>query len=749
MPPAPFWKRLRETRLVQVLVVYLAGAWVAIQAMALFADAFQWPLWVMRGTIVLLAAALVATLVVVGAQTRGRAEEGAPPARSRPLLAGALALSLAVVGAALWFVVHDRGRSLPPTVAEASAAPGIAILPFTVNDPELGPWREGMVDALSMNLDGAAGLRAIDGRTVLARWRERVGEGATADLPTALGVAEASGGRYALVGSVVSSGTNMRVLADLYDLREDARFGREQVEGSPDSIFALVDRLSIAVLRRIVARQEGALVPRVDLASITTTSLPALKAFLEGEALARRSAFEDAIPAYDRALEADSAFALAAYRLAEAYGWMEGLDAQRVDSLVRRASRFANRLPERDRDELATVLAYTRPDPDATERARALARKYPDDPHAWYLLGEVYFHLPYQSLVSREETADPFRRATSLDPTYTPAYIHLLDLAMSRADSAGMAEVLTRYHALAAGTRYGLRYTLLSRLMFGPPAARQDAIATLDTLPAADAAAVLHYLHHPRFLALQESLLRAHLERPDVAATAREELLGVLIQRGKLGEATTLLTDPELSLDARTGGAFLLMAVGAPLPDGLYERVFADGMEAMDSRLFGVALLAVERRRWAEYAAAEERAARMLEQVEARGDSLTARQVEDGIRVVRARRALVRGRNEEALPLLEAAYRRSGFLTLPLWIARLHADAGHAAEAERYLETYGADPWIAAELARFYEERGEPEKALEAYGWITLAWDGADAELQPKVAEARRAIARLKGLQRG
>src|SRR5688572_19836577 len=385
MPSPTAWSRLRQTRLVQALVVYLAAAWVAAQAVSLFSDAFAWPDWVTRGTIVVLAAGLVATLVLVGARSRAEARaaaaEGEAPPRSRPLLAGAVAISLVIVGAALWFVVRDRGRSTGPDEALANVAPGIAILPFDVNDPELERWREGLVDLLARNLDGAGGLRAIDSRTVRARWRERVEENESPDLTTSLEIARASGGRYALVGSVVSSGTNMRVLADVYDLANERSLGQEQVEGAPDSIFGLVDRLSIAVLGRILEKEAGE-VPAVHLASITTTSIPALKAFLDAEALSRRSDFEAAIPAYERAVAADTTFALAGYRLAQAIGWTEGLDSQRSHAAIERAGRFAARLPDRERESLETALAFFDRKPDATTRAQALTGKYPDDPSA-------------------------------------------------------------------------------------------------------------------------------------------------------------------------------------------------------------------------------------------------------------------------------------------------------------------------------------------------------------------------------
>ena len=87
----------------------------------------------------------------------------------------------------------------------------------------------------------------------------------------------------------------MRQDADVYDLSSGASLGQTQVQGAPDSVYSLVDRLSIGVLETVLADKPVAL-PQVDLARVTTTSLPALKAYLEAEALYRRSDFDAAIP---------------------------------------------------------------------------------------------------------------------------------------------------------------------------------------------------------------------------------------------------------------------------------------------------------------------------------------------------------------------------------------------------------------------------------------------------------------------
>jgi len=750
MPSPTPWSRLRETRLVQALAVYLAAGWAVIQAVSLVSSAFDWPRWVMRGSIALMAAGLVVTLVLVWAHSRGRVAEGEAPPRSRPLLAGAVAVSLLIVGAALWFVVRDRGHSLGPDAALASAAPGIAILPFSVNDAELARWREGMVDLLATNLDGAGGLRSIDSRTVLARWRERVGERGTPDLATSLEVAQLAGGRYALVGSVVSSGSNMRVLADVYDVQEGNRLGHEMVEGSPDSIFSLVDRLSIAVLGRILSELNSQL-PTVDLASITTTSVPALKAFLDAEALARRSDFERAIPAYESALAADSTFALADYRYAFALGWVEGLDSERSLQSLNRASRHADRLPERDRESLETALAYYGGEPDATQRARALAQKYPDDAGAWFLLGDILFHLPYQSLAAREDIETPFRRAIALDATYTPAYIHLLDLAFQWADSARLAELLPRYDDLASGSAYDVRYGIAYRLAFGSPQERASTITALDTLAVRDLGRMAGLLGHPRFLLVHRDMMRRAAERGASAQFATGMVWSAIL-RGRIREALTALESPDVDLGTRIQILAFFLENRVPIADETIERLVAPpegSSPGPGPAVFFAAMRAMEAGRFDEVRAIETQLEGAARAVRAAGDSAQAEGIEIGLRGLRGRAAMARGEPDEARAILEALFRETGFPPASQWLARLELEAGNEEAAARYMMTWGPNAWAGRALAPLYEEIGERDKAIEAHGWVVLAWSDADPELQPDVARSRQAIARLRGLQRG
>ena len=100
----------------------------------------------------------------------------APGPRRGPrpaLIAGAAAALLlgGLVAMALWW----RGGG--PVAPEAET---IAVLPFRVSGAGVAAVGEGMVDLLSRDLDAVGGVRTVDPRTVLSRWRQ-VGGGADLD----------------------------------------------------------------------------------------------------------------------------------------------------------------------------------------------------------------------------------------------------------------------------------------------------------------------------------------------------------------------------------------------------------------------------------------------------------------------------------------------------------------------------------------------------------------------------------------
>ena len=670
----------------------------------------------------------------------------------------------AVVPAVLAAVFLMRGEAEVATpVVEEAVAPGIAVLPFEVRGEDLAMWREGMVDLLSISLDGAADLRAIDSRTMLARWRE-AGQGAgPLDLASALEVARGAGARYAVIGSVVSSGSGMRLGARIYSLQDGSSLATLQVEGAPDSLFNLVDRLSIDVLAAIWQGKER---PRadVDLTRITTTSLPALKAYLEGESLLRRGDFAGSVAAYERAVAADSTFAFALYHLGMAYGWVG--DGANLRRSYRRALRHAGRLPEREALLLRATLAYhssVLDVPSVVELFRDVTRKYPDDVDAWYYLGDAYSHGGEQLLSSLDESEKALRTAVELDPGFAPAYIHLLNNAfVHRPDSARAARLIDAYHRLAPNSSDDHESRIAFGLVFGDSIRRKQAYAALDTLqPGIRIWLADGYLDHPRFWAMRGVVLAYRPGPADPLGGVMTWLLfDTDLLRGRLHTALAWLEDPLIDPRFRAAGLYRVHAAGLPVPRLALDRALTQPATETLSAPYPFTLAwfyagahAADQGHPEGHAAAVDRLRAGADRFLAEGDSAHARFSRGVALALEGRGLQLRGDSERALERLMEGQRLATWNdsisrdaineTIRWWLGELLLEMNRPAEAAVYYESFWHDPFAAWRLGPIYERVGDPVKALEAYTLVADAWQDADPELQGPAHEARAAVVRL------
>jgi tetratricopeptide (TPR) repeat protein len=761
----------------QVLGIYIVGGWIALQIVDTLAGALKLPDWAAPIALVLLIIGLpivLATAFVqegMGSRATGEVEttSGGTPIPSdvpqhrlftwrNAILGGVVAFALLIGFAGGYVLIRDRSPDLAPDpLIAGEAAPGIAVLPFEVRGAGADVWREGMVDLLAKNLDGAAGLRAIDSRTVLARWREGAPGDTTPDAVTALEVARRTGARYAVLGSVVVAGDRLRAVADVYDLETGSRLGEAQVEGAADPFFAVADQFSAEVMRQIVG--ESREIPELDLARATTASLPALKAYLEGEALFRSGRFEDAVRAYRRAVDADSSFALAWLRLNLAYGWLSQFDL--AEEAAVHAARLADQLPERD----ALLAQGANPDGrlETLEGLRAATRKYPDDPLAWHLLGEFVYHQGNAFLADPKEGQRAFDRAIELDPSFAAAYIHAINGAMATGpDSARAVDLLNAYEGLGAGgTRNFRELRLAQNLAFGDDATRARTLASLDTLsgtPMFQAAAM--NLSHPRFLELQTAVLEAALgsSMPVDIRLSPWYLVHHRFRHGQVEAGLAALENPRVDGWRRALFAYRAHVSGLPVSAERLDRALAEA-SADDADIASAIELArgawaLERDRRDDYDRARIALETIAREVRTAGDTVMARRVGGHARGLEGFVAWRAGQPEEAERLLEEARLQVAPVnaTIRWWLAQLALENGQPERAaDLFLSlSHGTEPGFGEggmavlQLARLQEQLGRLDEARANYEWFVLAYRYADPELQPLVEDATARLMRLR-----
>ena len=316
----------------------------------------------------------------------------------------------------------------------------VVVFPFRVSpaDSGLGFLREGMVDLFATRLSGEGSARAVDPRTSIAAWRSaggRVDRGLRRS--TALRTAGRLGAGRLLTGEVGrSAGGQLVVTCSLSSAGKWLPSARASVQGPLDSLPELVDQLAA----RLLVLQAGA--PYQRLAVATTARLPALQSYLEGWQAYRRGRYPGAMSQFQRAVDLDPGFALAGMGLASAATWTHAADVHARGLSL--AWLHREHLSGRDR---ALLTAYAGPRyPAKSSWAEVLAAwelataVAPDQPEAWYELGDLLFHVGRQFAVPRADrrAAEAFRRSLELDSSYAGPLGHLVDLSALAGDTAGL-----------------------------------------------------------------------------------------------------------------------------------------------------------------------------------------------------------------------------------------------------------------------------------------------------------------------
>jgi tetratricopeptide (TPR) repeat protein len=324
----------------------------------------------------------------------------------------------------------------------------VAIFPFRMEgvDPSTNYLREGMIDLLAAKLTGEPAPRATDAGTLLKTLKNVSGGDSIAPpRHTAIDVARRLGAGRLVLGEVGGNSARLVLNARIVATGGGEILAHASMIGPADSLSQLVDGLVAQLLARGAGEGER-------LGTLTSTSLPALRAYLNGQALYRRGQFREASADFINALEADSTFALAALRLASAASWLG--DPQLVQRGNATAWRNRHRLTALDRVMLEAVVGPRYPFSSSYSELLAARRRYvslaPQRPDAWFEIGDAHFHFGYALGIDdpHGRAAEAFERAIAIDSGYLPAVEHLMFIAAGSGDTALIARLLPTVRAL-------------------------------------------------------------------------------------------------------------------------------------------------------------------------------------------------------------------------------------------------------------------------------------------------------------
>jgi serine/threonine-protein kinase len=411
-------QRLKERKLVQWAIAYLAGAWVLVEASTLIVDQFHWPEVIAQAVTVLAFIGFCVVLVLAWYHgEKGRQRVSGPEL----LMVAAL---LVIAGGVLSMLRPEQQPPLPTQSATTPVAEddraSIAVLPFDdfSPDPANAYFADGMQDEITSRLSLIQGL-GVKGRTSVERYRKD---------PTPVStIAQELNVDFLLEGSARVAGDQVRIVAQLIDTEADEHVWSETY----DRKFSIADLFEVqGDIAQQVAQTVGTVLTPVDearIASRPTENLQAYVSYLRG--MESWSEFteegaQQAIDHFNRAIDLDSAFAEAYAGLANTYtqlGLGFGRGAAVPHEVMPLAREAAHRAIKFDAGSagghmaLGTIhLTY---DFDYPEAERFLTRAVeldPDGTVSYNLLAHVY------AITGRHVRAvETARRGLELDP-YEP-----------------------------------------------------------------------------------------------------------------------------------------------------------------------------------------------------------------------------------------------------------------------------------------------------------------------------------------
>jgi len=305
--------------------------------------------------------------------------------------------------------IAQANNEAEPTISKRS----IAVLPFAnrsrQEDDEF--FVEGMHDDLLTNLARISALKVIS-RTSVLRYKDT--ELPIPEIAAALGVATI------MEGAVQRSGDTVRINVQLIDAQTDEHLWAEiyDRELTAENLFAIQSEISQAIADALQATLTPDEKGRINTAP--TNNLQAHDAFLRGRQLmaTRKSdSLEQAIEAFQKAVELDPQFALAWVGLADSYNLLVSygtLSQEESTPLQEDAVSHALAIDDKLGEAYASQASIFYQQPEKAEAAYLKAIELsPNYAQAWMWYSGFLSDFPLRI----QEAVDAARKAAELDPT--------------------------------------------------------------------------------------------------------------------------------------------------------------------------------------------------------------------------------------------------------------------------------------------------------------------------------------------
>jgi tetratricopeptide (TPR) repeat protein len=346
-------------------------------------------------------------------------------------LGRALAVAVTVVVVIAAYLLWPR-RPQPIAVSD------LAVLPVQVIGGETrGIDGDNLAHLVRINLE-RMGVTVVSQRRTWPWWDSVQSRGLTVGPGT--DAATRLRASYAAVATLSFSDSRLRAELDVYDHRGEPLPGQQEIRLADADQVEVSDSITLRLAQIALGNELPAEVPRL------TRDRQALTQFLRGEKAFERGESGLAVKHYRAAVERDSTFILAWWRMANAWRWVGETGPYPAD-FQRLFDQYGSELPPADSMLMEAQLAPA--GPLRIAKYRDAHRAFPQNEFAAFLYGEELFNRGPLWGVPLDSAASALGAAIALSPSWANAVLTKFWACMRLGDMEGARSARDQFLQIA------------------------------------------------------------------------------------------------------------------------------------------------------------------------------------------------------------------------------------------------------------------------------------------------------------
>lgn len=415
-----FWQELKRRKVVRVLTVYAAAAFVILELVDIITEPFGLPDWTLKLVVVLLSIGMLMSIILSwiydlspdGGLERTKSirvvqSKGGPNPSQKWKMASYVSFFI-IVALIVFNVLSTGNKSTANSILEKS----IAVLPFTNLSDDKGNvhFADGLVEDLLNRISVIEQLKVIS-RTSSEMYRKR-GVKSVPEIAVELDVS------YILEGSVQRYGDKARITVQLIDAINDDQIWTEIYDRNILDVFETQSEIAMQIVSELNPILTSA--QKTHIQESKTKNVQAFELYQMGRFYWNKRTSEGStksIEYFEKAIEEDPDYGLAyagladAYSLMAAHGWMDRQEGfEKGEELALKALELDENLPEAYA-VLGTIYEY---EWDWEKSERAYKRSLELNPN--YSIGHEYYAHLLINTRRKAEARKHIDKALELDP---------------------------------------------------------------------------------------------------------------------------------------------------------------------------------------------------------------------------------------------------------------------------------------------------------------------------------------------